>query len=237
MKLPVNGNDEWLVVDSVDSTQRLAAQCLREDRPVGAIMALEQTQGVGRFGRPWFSQPGDSLMVSFIFREYADHPKPYLISMAFALATAGALHCQVRWPNDLVIGERKVAGVIAELLPDSSGRRVPVIGIGVNLNQTEFPEEVSDRAISLRQAHGKVSEARDIAEKIVARLKSMPEPDEWSDLYPIWMLFDRTPGKRYRLASGEESVAIGVGSGGQLLCSVEGESRSVLAAEALFGAD
>ncbi len=235
MKSPISAEHDWIVVDQVESTQKVAAEYLKSGKSGGAILALHQHSGVGRFSRPWFSERGESLTVSFIFRDYADHPKPYLISMALATAAAGVLHTELQWPNDLVIGTKKVAGVLAELLTDKDGRRVPVVGIGVNLNQEVFPDAIADRATSLKIAHGQTYEAQTVAKQIVDRIKSLPEPDHWSDILPVWSLFDKTQTKRYLLPSGELAIGLGIGSEGQLFCSVDGESRFVLAGEALFG--
>lgn len=234
MKIPLDSG-EWVRVDEVASTQKLAAALLKEGRDVAVVMAHHQNAGTGRFGREWFSQPGDSLTASFVFREYANYPTAHLVGMAFAVGAAGALRCQIRWPNDLVIGDKKVAGVLTELLPDEQGRLVPVVGLGVNLNQTEFPEVIAHRATSLHIAHGGTYEPEAVARKVLESISHLPEPASWSALSPIWMLFDRTPGKRYLLPTGEEAIALGIGSDAQLLCSVDGESRSVMAGEALFG--
>ncbi|MGV3614412.1 MAG: biotin--[acetyl-CoA-carboxylase] ligase [Fimbriimonas sp.] len=235
MKSPLDGGRTWETLDAVESTQAIAAARLREGASVGVVFAHDQTAGRGRFGRPWVSQRGDSLTFSLIFWEYADHPRPYLVGMAVAAAAAGVAHCQLRWPNDLVEGERKLGGILTELLPDDQGRRVPVVGVGLNLNQTEFPEEIAHRATSLRLVREGAYDPETIARKILARLALLPEPEQWADLWPVWELFDATPGKAYRLPTGEEAIALGVGSDAQLLCSVDGESRSVMAAEALFG--
>jgi len=222
-------------MDSVESTQSVAAGILLCNEPYGLVYAHNQASGKGRFGRQWVSKEGDSMTISLIFRAYTGHPKPYLIGMATSLAVAGVLHCQLRWPNDLVFGEKKVGGVLTELLPDPAGQLVPVVGIGLNLNQTEFPAEIAQIATSMSQARGGTYDPQLTAHRIVERLASLPEPNEWSDLAPIWQLYDFTPGKKYKLTSGEEALALGIGSEGQLLCSVDGESRSVLAADALFG--
>jgi len=235
MKSPTSAGEKWVEVESIETTQALAAKLLAEDAPVGVVYAHHQTAGKGRLGRTWLSQEGDSLTFSMIFRAYADHPKPHLVGMAASLAAAGALHCQLRWPNDLVIGELKLGGILTELLPDSKRRLVPVVGIGVNLNQASFPPELEPIATSLSASRGGRYDPELIAHRIVERLAALPEPSSWSDLAPIWDLFDFTPGKRYKLTNGEEAVALGIGSEAQLLCSVNGESRAVLAAEALFG--
>ncbi len=225
----------WIELGEVDSTQNVAADIVRSNESAGAVFAWHQSAGKGRFGRVWFSEPGASLTFTLIFRDYADHPKPYLIGMACALAAAGALHVQLRWPNDLVIGERKVGGILTELIRDTQGRAIPIVGIGINLNQTELPVEVSDFATSLNLEYGLAYDALNVARLITTRLGMLPEPSEWADLAPIWDAFDRTPGKSYKLSTGELALALGVGSEGQLLCSVDGESQAVYAAEALFG--
>lgn len=235
MKSPTSSGEQWIELATVESTQSIAAKALLEGDPTGVVFAHEQTSGKGRFGRTWISKEGDSLTFSMIFRAYADHPRPYLVAMAASLAAAGVLHCQLRWPNDLVVGGLKLGGILTELLPDSQGRLVPVVGIGINLNQSAFPPEIETIATSLSLVRGGNYDPQLIAHRIVERLASLPEPTKWTDLQPVWDLFDATPGKRYRLQSGEEAVALGIGSEGQLLCAVDGESRAVLAAEALFG--
>ena len=235
MKTPTSNGEQWMEVESTSSTQNLAAQALRENSPYGVIYAHQQTGGRGRFDRIWVSQEGDSLTFSLIFRAYADHPKPYLVGMTAALAAAGVLHSQLRWPNDLTIGELKLGGILTELLPDHEGRLIPVVGIGINLNQQTFPNEIAEIATSLAMSRGGQYDPQFIAHKIIQRIESLPEPTTWSAIQPIWSLFDHTPGKRYRLATGETAIALGIGSDGQLMCSVDGESQAILAAEALFG--
>lgn len=233
MRLPPGA---WVELDEVDSTQRIAAEALLTGNEVGAVFAHDQTLGRGRFGRPWHSSLGESATFSLVFSNYADHPKPYLIGMACALAAAGVLHLHVRWPNDLVMGGRKVGGILTELLPDGQDRRVPVVGIGINLNQREFASELEGVATSVAIERGVESSPVEVAQRIVARLELIPEPNAWIDLKPVWDLFDQTPGKQYQLPSGEIALAIEVGSDAQLVCSVDGEPRSVMAADAIFGA-
>ncbi|MHB8634900.1 MAG: biotin--[acetyl-CoA-carboxylase] ligase [Fimbriimonadaceae bacterium] len=234
MTSPV-GSAKWLIIDSAGSTQDVAAQQLAAGEQVGAVLARDQVGGRGRLERKWHSTPGDSLAVSFIFQAYADHAQPHLIGMATAVAAAGALNCQLQWPNDLIAEGRKLGGILTELASDSRGRKVPIVGVGVNLNQTAFPPDIADRATSLRLVHGGTYEAVDVAKRIAARLELMPEPNNWSDIQIVWDVFDATPGKRFRLQDGAEAVAIGVGPSGQLLCSVAGDPRTVFAADAILG--
>ena len=220
----------WRIVDTVDSTQRLAAELLRNGSPVEIVLAREQTGGVGRFGRAWHSPRDGSLSLTLILRAYRDHPAPQYVGMAVALAAAAALHCQLAWPNDLMVGDRKLGGILTEVVDG-----VPLVGIGANLNVADFPPKIAARATSLRLAFGGSHAPQEVAERIVGGLRNLPEPDSWASLASIWSMFDRTPGKRYRLPTGEEAVALGIGADGRLLCSVEGESHAVMAAEAIFG--
>lgn len=155
--------------------------------------------------------------------------------MTVAVAAAGALHAQLQWPNDIVVAGKKLGGILTEIRTDSRGRKVPVVGIGINLNQETFPEEIAHRATSLHLIEKGSYDAETILKRILSRVSSLPEPTGWDALSPIWDLFDATPGKMYLLPNGEIALAIGVGSEGQLVCSVNGESQAVLAAEAFFG--
>lgn len=234
MKSPVAGAP-WLELDEVGSTQRVAEEILKEGKEYGAVLAHNQTAGHGRFGRTWLSERDASLTMSLIFRDYADHPKPYLVGMTVAAAVAGVIHAMLQWPNDLLLGARKAGGVLTEILTDSSGRRVPVVGVGINLNQTEFPAEISEMATSVKLYHGGSYEPQAIAGEIVRRLELLPEPSDWQALKPVWDLFDHTPGKKYKIPDGRFATALGIGPEAQLLASVEGETVSILAADAMFG--
>lgn len=235
MRSPLE-NGAWHNFDEVLSTQDLAANEVKEGGG-GVFLALNQTLGRGRFGREWLSQPGDSLTMSMAFMAYADHPRPYLVGMTVAVAAAAVLHCELAWPNDLVVDGRKLGGILTEMVADDQGRRVPVVGIGINLNQKQFPAEIKEIAASMALYSGGSYVPLKIAEAIVGRLASLPEPNCWSDVSPVWKLFDHTPGKRYKTGQGEEAIALGIGSEGELVCSINGETTSIMAADAIFGKD
>ena len=237
MKSPLDFGP-WLDLDVVESTLAAAASLIRDPKGrevPGVVFARNQTAGKGRFGRTWLSEEGSSLTMSLVFGAYADHPKPWLVGMAVGMAAAGALHSLLRWPNDLIIDGRKLGGILSELIADPRGRKVPVVGIGVNLGQTTFAPELADIATSLALHRAGPFDPVEIAKKIVARIAELPEPDSWAALAPVWELFDDTPGKLYRLPNGQAATALKVGADGELLCSVEGEAVTVMAAEALFG--
>ncbi|MCU0316426.1 MAG: biotin--[acetyl-CoA-carboxylase] ligase [Fimbriimonadaceae bacterium] len=221
---------------SVTSTQTEAALALRQETETpGIILASTQTEGRGRFQRPWFGEPGSSLFASLIFPDYSDHKEPWLVGMAVGLAVASALHAKIQWPNDVTIGKKKVAGILSELHPDNKGRRVPVIGVGVNLNISEFPAELSDKATSVLISRGHTLDPEETLVNILSRLRDLPEPTSWDALKPVWSIFDDTPGKKYQTSDGQSAVGLGIGPRGELICSVDGETQTILAAESIFG--
>jgi BirA family biotin operon repressor/biotin-[acetyl-CoA-carboxylase] ligase len=224
----------WLFLDTVHSTQDTAALLLGHSNCPGIVLAEHQEAGRGRFGRPWSSERGRSLTMSLVYRSYASHPKPWLLGMAVAIAVAKAVEAQVRWPNDVVIERRKLAGVLTELFPAGRDRKVPVIGVGVNLEQPSLPDDIAATATSLFDATGVRHDARALAQKIVAEIAALPEPDDWSALAAEWAALDNTPGKEYRLPTGETALALSVGDEGTLLCTVDGIERRIMAADALL---
>jgi len=229
MKSPVSADRPLVRLSIVASTQDAAAEMLQGGKPCGAVIARHQTGGRGRFGRKWLSEIDESLTVSFLFHDEVANPRPYLLGMALSIAAAGAIHARLRWPNDLMIGNQKVGGILTEIRGG-----VPIVGLGVNLNQTSFPDEIDLLATSLYLRDRRRRKPEEVLDAILARLELISEPREWGDLAAAWAVFDDTPGKRYRLPTGEEAIAIGIGAGGELECMVDGETRMVLAADALM---
>lgn len=235
MKSPID-QGEWLVFDEAASTQDLAAAALLDsDSPPGVVQTLHQFAGRGRLGRAWLTEPGEALTFSLLFHAYADHPRPYLLGMAVGLAAAQTLDLKLRWPNDLNVEGRKIGGILTELYPDRRGRKVAVVGLGLNLNQRQFAPELKDIATSLYLERGEQHVAQSVGRDILERLRMAPEPHTWEDLREIWAPYDATPGKEYRLADGRVVVADRIGNDGELIGHVGSEEVRVLAAEAILG--
>jgi BirA family transcriptional regulator, biotin operon repressor / biotin---[acetyl-CoA-carboxylase] ligase len=159
----------YLYVERCASTQRLLAQ----DAPEGAVaVAEEQTAGRGRLGREWSASPHTSILASIVLRPRvpsAQLPELSLVAgdaVAKALAGEVGIEPVVKFPNDVLLGGRKVAGILAE----AAGARV-VLGIGVNVNQQpgELPQDV--RATSLRIVTGRELDRAPLLAEIMARLE------------------------------------------------------------------
>jgi BirA family biotin operon repressor/biotin-[acetyl-CoA-carboxylase] ligase len=122
---------------AIDSTMHAAVGL----EPGSVVLAGEQTAGRGRHGRRWHSEPASGIYCSIVLK-----PAPAL-TLALGLATADAIAratgmvCDLRWPNDLMLADKKVAGILV---------RNAIAGIGINVNQTSFPAELAFEATSLR---------------------------------------------------------------------------------------
>jgi BirA family biotin operon repressor/biotin-[acetyl-CoA-carboxylase] ligase len=136
---------------TVDSTMNLAARLAAAGAPHGTVvLADEQTAGIGRLGRTWQSVAEAGLYSSVLLRLGIAPAQVPLVTLVLGLATADSIQkstglaCDLRWPNDVLIRERKVAGILAQL-----HEGCVVAGIGINVNQTSFPEGLRTPATSL----------------------------------------------------------------------------------------
>ena len=117
------------------------------------VIADEQTAGVGRFGRQWYSEADSGIYCSILVRLAMPPSGIPVLTLALGLATAEAIQrttglaCDLRWPNDVLVQERKVAGILAQFQEDYI-----VAGIGINVNQSSLPADLRTPAISLRLA-------------------------------------------------------------------------------------
>ena len=124
--------------------------------PHGSVfVAEEQTAGRGRGDHQWISQAGEGLYVSVLLRLPIPAQRMPLLPLAAGLAASHAitaasrLHADLRWPNDLLIGPRKVGGILAEARAENGVARYAVVGIGINVHQSRFPEGLATPATSL----------------------------------------------------------------------------------------
>ena len=166
--VPGRFGQPYRFVESCPSTQKL----LLADDPEGAVVATDhQTDGRGRFGRVWVDTPGRSLLFSLLLRPIRPMPDWPELSVIAAEAVAAALPLEatVLHPNDVMVGDRKVAGI----LPEASDGRV-VLGIGVNVNQTadELPADARKPSTSLRLELGHEVERTPLLAAILLELEA-----------------------------------------------------------------
>lgn len=145
---------------TLDSTNREAMTLAHNGFPEGTvIVADQQTQGRGRYGRVWASPPGLNLYFSLLLRPPIAVCQASQLTLLAGLALVetvvgmGVGEALLKWPNDIMVNGRKLAGILAEMASDGERIRFMVIGVGVNVNgsATHFPAEIAQRAITMAE--------------------------------------------------------------------------------------
>ncbi len=164
--LPQSIVEQIVVLEETTSTQD---ECRRraEGRPGLLVTTLRQTSGRGRLGRQWADDQGEGVALTISVP--AQPPERLSIAAAIAVCEAAeqfaGRQLGIRWPNDIMADGRKLAGILIEQIG-----RIALIGIGINLNQTEWPTELSPIAISLRQLAADVPSRCQIIAHVLGRL-------------------------------------------------------------------
>ena len=147
---------------SIGSTNTVAMEAGAAGAPEGTVfLAEEQTSGRGRAAHSWHSVQGAGIYCSVLLRPSLPPSDVLVLSLAAALAVRSAIAeiqpafaPDLKWPNDLLLGERKVCGILTEMNAEPTKVRYLVIGIGINVNQQSFPPALEKHATSLRMATG-----------------------------------------------------------------------------------
>ncbi|MBI1898414.1 MAG: biotin--[acetyl-CoA-carboxylase] ligase [Acidobacteria bacterium] len=176
---------------TVDSTMRIAAGYAALGCPPGTVVvANEQTAGTGRFGRRWHSEKGTGLYLSQVLRPDVPGDRLPVVTLALALATGDAIArasgviCDLRWPNDVVAGGRKCAGILVQLQD-----RALIAGIGINVNHAAFPEELAGSATSLRIVSGREHSRDALLDELLESIDTYMRLFEAEGTEPILRLF------------------------------------------------
>lgn len=166
-----------MVLEEVDSTNNYVAKALEEGyfEAGTAIMSRFQTEGRGQRGSIWQSRPGENLTFSFaVDVDFLPFHRSFLLSKAVSLglceavASMTGVESKVKWPNDILAGNAKIAGILIET--KVLGARYAVIGIGLNVNQTEFDPDF--RATSLSLELDRPVDVKTAAAEVISHLNS-----------------------------------------------------------------
>jgi BirA family biotin operon repressor/biotin-[acetyl-CoA-carboxylase] ligase len=234
---------------SVPSTNDVAATLARSGQPEGAVVLAEaQTRGRGRRGREWHSPAGGGLYVSVVLspgkrdRDGVGRATRLLtlaagVALAEAIETATGFAPDLKWPNDLYVGRRKLAGILAEAIGVTTSDPV-VLGFGINVAATAFPPALRDRATSLESELGRSVDRALLFGESLARLARRYNDlleGRFDAILDAWR--SRAPGGsgariRWESADGVRSgVTAGIDDEGALLVTAEGRLERIVAGE------
>jgi BirA family biotin operon repressor/biotin-[acetyl-CoA-carboxylase] ligase len=229
-------------LDAVASTQGEAARFAAAGASEGTVVtATHQSAGRGRRGREWLDTRGESLLMSIVLRppiQAALAPQLSLVAavaVVDALGTAGVT-ATIRWPNDVMVGNRKICGMLPEAVTAREGTIGHVIlGIGLNVNQRGFPASIRTLATSVRIETGREHAVEEMLDAVLAGLEGWYRRFVEAGLdavRPDWLGRAQGIGRRARAGDGREGVAVGLAADGALLLRTDsGETVRVVAGE------
>jgi BirA family biotin operon repressor/biotin-[acetyl-CoA-carboxylase] ligase len=225
----------YLYEESCESTQRLLAGNL----PEGALAICDvQTKGRGRLGRGWETPPGTALLCSILLAPQGGRNRAELslvggLAAAEAIEAATNLATQIKWPNDVMLNRRKVAGILA----DAVDGRV-VLGIGINVNQTreQLPARTKVPPASLYTTDGVRRDRAPLLADLVdalERLYGLWQGDGLDALYDGLGARDFLRGRKVFL-EGQAGVGIGIDRSGRLELDIAGSRRVIESGEVAY---
>ena len=231
---------------SLPSTMDAAASLAHQGAAHGVVVvAEEQTAGRGRRGTQWASPPGAGIYLSFIARPghrkaaAASTESCSLITLAAGvgvregIAAAAGLAADLKWPNDLIVGRRKLAGILAEGLAIGSPGQAVIIGVGINVQTAAYPPGVDARATSLEGELGRSVDRDDVLESVLNclwdRLAALEQSP--SDILQAWRAASPTAvGTRVEW-DGRHGVTAGIYDSGALLVKTAVRVERIIAGE------
>ena len=198
-----------------ESTNTLGMQAGHAGEPHGTLLiAEEQTAGRGRAGRKWISEKSSSIHVTVLLRPKLSPMLAPVVTIAAGLAVRDAIFEQtslrpdLRWPNDVLLGGRKIAGILTEMHAEPDRVRFVIVGIGVNVNQARMPEEITAVATSLRMETGRQHARIELLARLLRALDRYYNQLMSQGAAPILQRFGEVSsyacGKRVRISNGKE---------------------------------
>ena len=239
-------NKKIIYYTQLDSTNLEIARLAAEGAMHGTVVVADsQTAGKGRRGRGWESPAGENIYMSILLRPAClpDTAPMLTLVMAYSVAKAlkesGFTDVQIKWPNDLVLSGKKICGILTEMQMKGTEIDYVVVGVGINVNTSKFPEELKDTATSLYLESGKVSDRESLVESVVEYFqqsyRQFLETQDLSFLREEYNNMLVNVGREVRvLEPGNEYTAYaqGINSEGELLVRTEeGEEKRIYAGE------
>ena len=232
----------------VGSTNAEGMQAAANGAAEGSVfIAEEQTAGRGRAGHSWVSEPSTGIYVSLLLRPQIAPADALLLSLIAGIAAFDAVagttgvRPDIRWPNDLLIGDKKFCGILTEMNAEVTRVRYAVVGIGINVNQSKFPDELAGIATSLQLAAGhswsRVALAASLLKAFDSEYRQLVSRDIAEARRAIFERFEQRSsfarGKRVHVEEngGYDGVTAGLDDRGFLLVETDTGMRTVLSGD------
>jgi len=207
----------WQIIshEEVDSTNEWAKQLLNQGKPEGTVvLADSQTQGKGRMGRTWFSQKNMGIYLSLLLKPALPPDRVHQLTLVAGLAVADTLNtfsrtpATLKWPNDVLIGNKKISGILSENI-SAGDRSGVVIGIGINVNHARFPAPLASIATSLLLENGETTDRKQVIATLLKNFDReyqayfeqgmMKVAERWAENSEIF-------GRKIQVTKGQESL-------------------------------
>ncbi len=233
----------YLYEEEVDSTNTRVEQLAQRGASHGTVMAANaQTNGRGRLQREWHSPAAQNLYFSVLLRPDWEIGTPLSLAVGVALAEAVEpllpARPTLKWPNDLLFEGRKLAGILVEAAIDRQAVQHVIVGIGLNVNVTHFPDELADLAGSLFLATGQRQHRAVVLARILERLELWIDRLQREGVEPVltnWPRYAPWMGKQVTVSGGGPDlvgIAMGLESQGALrIIDEHGQEHSVLSGD------
>jgi BirA family biotin operon repressor/biotin-[acetyl-CoA-carboxylase] ligase len=201
-----------------DSTNRVALELGHAGEAEGAVvLAEEQTAGRGRAGRAWHSDRAVGIYMTVLLRPRLAPVQAPLLTMMAGLSARSAVQAvtgltvDLKWPNDLLIGGKKMGGILTEMHAEPGQIRFVIVGIGLNVNQEKFPGELAETATSLRVETGKAQSRMELLVRLLREFESDYNRFLREGVTSVVARFEEVStyakGKRVRVTNGTQSYA------------------------------
>lgn len=197
--------------DEMDSTNVRAVAALREEPlPEGTVfVASIQSRGKGTGGNRWYSADSQGLWASVILHEPVRYqPLSFLpcVALVDVLRQDFDIRAHLKWPNDVLVENRKLAGCLVESQLQPDGRTAWVLGLGANVNQTCFEPPIADSAVSMRMVTGGTHRRVDVFQRLMCRMEAIYDGEQ--SLVALWRERTEMLGKRVRARRGGRDVVV-----------------------------
>ncbi|HID38684.1 MAG TPA: biotin--[acetyl-CoA-carboxylase] ligase [Calditrichaeota bacterium] len=254
LKTTLFGRNLFLL-DEIDSTNKYAMQLARDGAPEGSVVfTAYQTAGRGRLNRGWFSSRGENLLMSIILRPKQNIETIQRITLAVAVVLLEAtrsylkkyaypqLVLRLKWPNDLLVGDKKLAGILTESILRGNSVEAVIVGIGMNLNfcAEKMPDEIRHTATSIRVETGKRVDVDRFFTYLLYHFEQAYlklERNGYADVVEQWKTYNHQSGQEIIIRIGEADEYgrfIDVNSAGHLLYRDDkGRMHEIVSAEIL----